>query len=112
VPNWAAALHGAPERLTQPNGITPPLKKVNEVGSGKMAGAKERSEAVEASPVPSRQYNPFSTRRQTQLGGFDPARHHPVFDVYFLDTSNGDCHPAAQGYIHTMVNKNPDLIQR
>ena len=63
-------------------------------------------------PIPEEEFNPFRSRRQTQMGGFDPARHHPVFNVYTLDTSDGECHPAAQGYIYTLVNHNPDLIQR
>ncbi|OAA51696.1 hypothetical protein NOR_00289 [Metarhizium rileyi] len=54
--------------------------------------------------APEEPLSPLSSHRQTHIGGFDPARHHPVFNVDVLDTSNGDCHPAAQGYIHTLVN--------
>lgn len=54
----------------------------------------------------------LDARRHTQTGGFDPARHHPVFNVYMLDASVGEAHPAAQGYINTLVNYNPDLIDR
>jgi hypothetical protein len=96
VPHWAAALHVGPEQEGQPT------------------TARDKSEELQPSPEFDAEVapRPFSIRRQTQIGGFDPARHHPVFNVYMLDTSHGDCHPAAQGYNYTLVNGNPDLIRQ
>ena len=44
--------------------------------------------------------------------GFDVARHHPVFAVSVLDTSSGEIHPAASGYLTTSVNGDPDNMGR
>ncbi|KAG8423578.1 hypothetical protein J3458_000465 [Metarhizium acridum] len=115
VPNWAAALHEPPQGAAQPSTASAPqpeqeaLQSTNE----ETQPAVTEANAGEEISAPEKQPNPLSSRRETQIGGFDPARHHPVFNVYILDTSNGDdYHPAAEGYIHTLVNKNPDLIQR
>lgn len=120
VPNWAAALHDSSDDVTPRASAymlpTEPAEAQSDAESQPETMAEVEAEAqseTEAeSPIPEQQTKPPSIWRQTQTGGFDPARHHPVFNVYTLDTSNGDCHPAAQGYIHTLVNHNPDLIQR
>ncbi|KAL3962581.1 hypothetical protein ACCO45_004104 [Purpureocillium lilacinum] len=38
--------------------------------------------------------------------------HHPVFAVSVLDTSSGEIHPAASGYLTTSVNGDPDNMGR
>lgn len=118
VPNWAAALHNIPDEEAPALSASPQLTEpetshdqLDRAGSDTEAESDEELSS-QVPPIPEEVFNPFSSRRQTQMGGFDPARHHPVFNVYTLDTSDGECHPAAQGYIYTLVNHNPDLIQR
>lgn len=86
VPNWAAALHGSRPTST--------------------------ASSTRYDDEDSNDDDFFYGRRTTQASGFDPARHHPVFNVYILDSSGAGCHPAATGYIYSLVNHNPDLIQR
>ncbi|KFG85012.1 hypothetical protein MANI_018519 [Metarhizium anisopliae] len=114
VPSWAAALHDSPEGAAQPPtaSASQPEQEALQSTNEETQPAVAQVDAGEEISAPEKQPNPLSYRRETQIGGFDPARHHPVFNVYILDTSNGDYHPAAEGYIHTLVNKNPDLIQR
>ncbi|KAK2603513.1 hypothetical protein QQS21_004282 [Conoideocrella luteorostrata] len=106
VPNWAAPLHTPPQDDSAES-IREASTSVPDLDQQRPAAASSETTKEQSGPVPV-----TNTFRRTQTGGFDPARHHPVFNVYTLDTSVGECHPAAEGYIHTLVNRNPDLIQR
>ena len=81
LPNWSAALHES-------------------------AGAAART-SVTIKPTWWAQHLPQSAE---ELGVFDPARHHPVFNVYVFDSSEGMSHPAAIGYVNALVNHNSDLV--